>query len=194
MSFFKDISRQLKNKPVLFAGVVVLVLATLFYNTQLGSLLSGMRDQNKPEDDDNVNENENTGHQSGVVPAAPAGMNSGPGSATGLRTITSGVPANCENKLTTNPSDLLPKGGNNQWGALNPSGGGGDGDGDLSQVNLLKAGHHMGIDTVGTSLRNANLQVRSEPPNPQAQVSPWGNSTITPDLMRVPLELGCGSQ
>jgi len=187
MSFFKDISRQLKNKPVLFVGVVVLVLAMLFYNSQLGSLLSGMRDQNNSQDDDNVNEN--TGQQSGVVPASPAGMNSGPGSATGLRTITSGVPTNCENKLTTNPSDLLPKGGNNQWGALNP--GGGD---DLSQVNLLKAGHHMGIDTVGSSLRNSNLQVRSEPPNPQTQVSPWGNSTISPDLMRIPLELGCGSQ
>ena len=66
--------------------------------------------------------------------------------------------------------------------------------GDLSNVNFLKAGYHVGINTVGTSLRNANLQVRSEPPNPQSQVSPWLNSTISPDLMRVPLEIGCGSQ
>ena len=186
MSFFKDISRQLKNKPVLIAGVVVLVVAMLFYNTQLGSLLNGMRDQNKSEDDD---VNENTGSQSSVVPASPAGMNSGPGSASGLKTITSGVPSNCANKLTTNPADLLPKDNNNQWGSLNPGG-----SGELSSMNLLKAGHHMGIDTIGTSLRNANLQVRSEPPNPQTQVSPWSNSTITPDLMRIPLELGCGSQ
>ena len=191
MSFLKDISRQLKNKPVLFAGVVVLVLAILFYNTQLGSLLSGMKDKLSPENNNKSlnDEDENTGQQSAVLPASPAGMNSGPGSATGLRTITSGIPANCSNKLTTNPSDLLPKDTNNQWGALNPSG-----SGDLSNINLLNAGHHMGIDTVGTSLRNANLQVRSEPPNPQTQVSPWGNSTISPDLMRVPLELGCGSQ
>lgn len=187
MSFFKDISRQLKNKPVLIAGVVVLVVAMLFYNTQLGSLLSGMRDQNNAQENDDGNESAVS--QGNVEPAGPAGMNSGPGSATGLRTITSGVPANCANKLTTNPADLLPRDNNNQWGALNPSG-----DGDLSNVNLLKAGHHMGIDTVGTSLRNANLQVRSEPPNPQTQVSPWGNSTISPDLMRVPLELGCGPQ
>ena len=61
-------------------------------------------------------------------------------------------------------------------------------------VNFLKAGYHVGINTVGTSLRNANLQVRSEPPNPQNQVSPWLNSTISPDLMRVPLEIGCGPQ
>ena len=74
---------------------------------------------------------------------------------------------------------------------LLPNGGQG---GDLSNVNFLKAGYHVGINTVGTSLRNANLQVRSEPPNPQNQVSPWLNSTISPDLMRVPLEIGCGSQ
>jgi len=60
--------------------------------------------------------------------------------------------------------------------------------------NLLKAGWLRGLDTVGASLRNANLQVRSEPPNPQVQVSPWNRSTIAPDLMRVPLEIGCGRQ
>ena len=40
----------------------------------------------------------------------------------------------------------------------------------------------MGIDTIGNTLRNANLQVRSEPANPQTQVSPWLNTTISPDL------------
>ncbi len=64
----------------------------------------------------------------------------------------------------------------------------------IDQINLLKAGHHSGINTVGGTLRNANLQVRSEPPKPKSQVSPWSNSIIEPDLMRVPLELGCGSQ
>jgi len=54
----------------------------------------------------------------------------------------------------------------------------------------LKAGYHYGIDTIGSSLRNANLQIRSEPPNPQVYVGPWQNSTITPDFMRVPLEIG----
>jgi hypothetical protein len=189
MNFLKDISRQLKNQPVLFAGFVVLVLALVFYNTQLGSFLSGMKGQSKnSEDDEDDDENTHSG-DSAVAPAAPAGMNSGPASAAGVQTITSGVPSSCANKLTTNPSDLLPKDNNNQWGSANP-----DGSGELSNVNLLKAGYHSGIDTVGSSLRNANLQVRSEPPNPQSKVSPWGNSTITPDLMRVPLELGCGGQ
>jgi hypothetical protein len=52
----------------------------------------------------------------------------------------------------------------------------------------------MGIDTIGNSLRNANLQLRSEPANPQANVGPWNNTTIAPDTMRVPLEIGQGGQ
>jgi hypothetical protein len=92
---------------------------------------------------------------------------------------------NVTNVPAVDPSELLPADQNNEWAKLNPTGAG-----DLNSVNLLKAGFHTGIDTVGGSLRNANLQVRSEPPNPTNQVSPWGNTTIEPDLMRVPLELG----
>lgn len=172
--------------PLLCVGLIVLVIALLFYNNQKGSFLSGMRNESSSSVSDNDVE-ENTDVQN-VEPANPQGMNSGPGSATGLRTITSGVPENCLTRTTSNPSDLLPK-DNNDWGTMSPNG-----EGDLENVNLLKAGHHMGVDTIGSTLRNANLQLRSEPPNPQAQVSPWLNSTIQPDLMRVPLELGCGSQ
>lgn len=97
------------------------------------------------------------------------------------------LPSSSENNQ--DPSELLPKDVNNEWAKLNPTG-----NGELSQVNLLKAGYHIGIDTIGQSLRNANLQIRSEPPNPQLNVGPWNQSTITPDFMRVPLELGVGSQ
>ena len=86
-------------------------------------------------------------------------------------------------------SALLPKDGNNQWAQLSPAG-----SGELQGINLLQAGYHIGIDTIGQTLRNANLQIRSEPPNPQMNVGPWNQTTISPDLMRVPLELGCGSQ
>lgn len=87
------------------------------------------------------------------------------------------------------PSELLPKDTNSQWAQLNPAG-----KGDLANINLLKAGYHIGIDTVGQTLRNANLQIRSEPPNPQVNTGPWNQSTMEPDFMRVPLELGQGSQ
>ena len=68
------------------------------------------------------------------------------------------------------------------------------GSGDLKNVSLLKAGWHIGINTVGQSLRNANLQLRSEPPNPQLSTGPWNQSTISADMQRRPLEIGCGAQ
>jgi hypothetical protein len=60
--------------------------------------------------------------------------------------------------------------------------------------SLLSAGFLAGIDTIGNTMKNPNLQIRSEPPNPQLNVGPWNNSTFSPDLMRTPLEIGCGAQ
>ena len=71
---------------------------------------------------------------------------------------------------------------------MNPAGAG-----DIQNVSLLKAGYHIGINTVGQSLRNANLQLRSEPANPQLNVGPWNQTTIGPDLNRRALEVGCHS-
>jgi len=88
-----------------------------------------------------------------------------------------------------NPSDLLPKDSNSQWAQLNPVG-----KGDLANINILKAGHHIGIDTIGQTLRNPNLQLRSEIPNPIVNTGPWNQSTIEQDFMRVPFEIGQGGQ
>ena len=110
-------------------------------------------------------------------------------SASGANTTMHGLPPSCTPQQTVDPMELLPKDVNSQWAQLNPSGAG-----DLKGVNLLSAGALIGIDTIGNTLRNANLQVRSEPPNPQLNVGPWNNTTIAPDLMRVPLEIGCGGQ
>ena len=99
---------------------------------------------------------------------------------------TIGLPPNCSGQANINPADLLPKYSNSSWN-LKPMG-----SGDFLGVNLLNAGYLIGVDTIGSSLRNANLQVRSEPPNPQLQVSPWMNTTIEPDPFRAPLEIGCG--
>ena len=59
-----------------------------------------------------------------------------------------------------------------------------DGEGILKGVNYLDAGFHVGVNTVGQSLRNANLNLRAEPPNPLVAVSPWFNSTIDAYLSR----------
>lgn len=89
----------------------------------------------------------------------------------------------------TNPSDLLPKDQNSEWSALNPVN-----NGNPAVPDLLQAGYHIGLDTIGQTLRNPNYQLRSDPIIPKAQVSPWNLSTIEPDLGRVPLEVGCGSK
>ena len=85
-----------------------------------------------------------------------------------------------------NSSELLPGDSQSNWADFNIPG--------MDQKNFLDAGSHVGIDTVGQSLRNANRQLRSEPPNPQVQVSPWLQSTIGPDNARRPLEIGSGAQ
>ncbi len=88
-----------------------------------------------------------------------------------------------------NPSDLLPKDQNSQWAALNPNT---MSQGNVLMPDLLQAGYHIGLDTIGQTLRNANLQLRSDPVIPKSDVGPWNHSTIEPDLGRVPLELGQG--
>ena len=60
--------------------------------------------------------------------------------------------------------------------------------GNVMSSSLLNAGHHIGVNTQGCSMRNANRGLRSEPPNPQTQVSPWLQTTICPDLHRKSLE------
>ena len=92
---------------------------------------------------------------------------------------------NCWPKEQLTPNELLPQDNSTAWAQVNP-----EGSGTLKDRNFLQAGHHIGINTVGQTLRNANLQLRSEPPNPQVKVSPWIQSTIQPDTNRKPLEIG----
>ena len=88
-----------------------------------------------------------------------------------------------------NPSDLLPSDKNSQWASLNPVN-----QGNVNTPDLLQAGYHIGLDTIGQTLKNPNLQLRSDPIIPKKEIGPWNQSTYEPDLMRVPLEVGCGPQ
>lgn len=58
---------------------------------------------------------------------------------------------------------------------------------DLQGLNFLDADR---FTATTTTTRNANLQLRSEPQNPRKMVCPWQQSTIDPDSMRKPLEIG----
>jgi hypothetical protein len=82
----------------------------------------------------------------------------------------------CMTRDRLTSADLLPLDANSKWAELNPQC-----SGDVQDQNYLTAGYHIGINTVGQSKRNANLQLRYEPPNPQIPVSPWQISTIEPD-------------
>ena len=90
---------------------------------------------------------------------------------------------------TVVPADLLPKDNNTQFGDFNMLN-----QGNIVMPDLLDAGYLIGLDTIGQTLRNANLQERSDPIIPKTNVGPWNNSTIEPDFGRVPLELGGNAQ
>jgi hypothetical protein len=82
--------------------------------------------------------------------------------------------------------DLLPHdNGINTWNVASPGV-----QGALSDQNFLDSGYHYGINTVGQSLRNANYQLRSDPPIPQVAVGPWNISTIEADTNRKQFEIG----
>ena len=94
-------------------------------------------------------------------------------------------PAGCYPRDQLTPGELLPKDQNSVWSQQNPMG-----TGSLKGKNFLSAGALIGINTVGQSMRNANYQLRSEPPNPQVAVSIFNQSTISPDFSHRPLEIG----
>lgn len=187
----KDLQKFVKVHHVLaLVGLVLLAAVVMQYSKRKGTAVDRMSG-NRGFAGQAVSATNVGGQSSGSVsPANPAGQNEVFSAVSGMPGPQGyGLPPSCSRQPVVKPEDLLPKDTNSQWAQLNPRG-----SGDLNNVNLLQAGYLYGINTVGSSLRNANLQVRSEPPNPQVQVSPWMNTTIEPDLMRTPLELGCGPQ
>ena len=193
MKLFKKLEKMFSGRVLLLIGVVVVIVALGSYSMEKGKIGEAMKVP--------INTTPKTAsaeahaHSStpsmeagtgGPGPANPEGSNSGPASVSGIATTKPNFPS-CSQAPPQDPAALLPKDENSQWAQLNPRG-----QGTLENVNLLSAGHLIGIDTVSNTLRNANLQVRSEPPNPQQNVGPWNNTTIAPDLMRQPLEIGCG--
>ena len=181
--------KKLWNDYGIGALIVLLIIAYCIY---MFAGYLGVKGMPGPESNAQMQpqyKNTNAAYSGAVQPSEPLGHNEVFASANGVQTSMPGIPSSCSKPNVQNPDELLPKDTNSQWAQLNPSG-----KGELANINLLKAGYHIGIDTVGQTLRNANLQIRSEPPNPQLNVGPWNTSTITPDMMRVPLELGQGGQ
>lgn len=179
MKFVKSLENMLKSQTFfIILAVIVLIIGLNYYSKNKSSLLSGFTQLN-PE---NVNPTMKSEHVSNVEGASASPDVGSPISGIEGPSVNS---SNSVQKQISNPADLLPKDTNSEWAQLNPNGAG-----DLQNISLLKAGHHTGINTVGSSLKNANLQVRSEPVIPKSSVGPWLNSSIEPDCIRPKLEIG----
>ena len=194
MSFLKNLQKNIKaHHFIALIGIVVLALAIAQYSGRKTNYSDGFGDgySGSPSNVANqINTNVAGGSASVAIPATESigGNEVYADVPQGSTTSTYGLgPVPRANKQY-DPSELLPKDITSQWAQLNPAG-----SADFKNVNLLKAGSLIGIDTIGSTLRNANLQERSEPPNPTTSVSPWLNTTIEPDLMRLPLEIGTRS-
>jgi len=59
---------------------------------------------------------------------------------------------------------------------------------DLSE-DLLTTGQNINLNTIPTSRKNPNLQLRSEPLLTETVTGPWNNSTIVPTYNPRPLGL-----
>ena len=189
MNFLKNYVKKIEASHATLVVIGVLFIIYLFKSYSADKMGSGSEQMSSRKTQEMYNQ-ANSAQQSGPEPSAPLGQNESYASAGGASSSMQGMPPSCSKQQVADPSELLPKNNaNDEWAKLNPSG-----NGDLQDVNLLRSGYHMGIDTVGNSLRNANLQLRSEPANPQVNVGPWNNTTIAADTMRVPLEIGQGCQ
>ena len=203
MGILKNLKKLTSSNLVLVVAAVALFIALCNYSNNKGTFLDGLENaaqvsggvpnsiRNPPQSPGVNNTNTETGCCANTggspQPSQALGSNEVYSSARGVQTSVQGLPSACSRDQVVDPKELLPKDNNSAWSKLNPQGGDG-----MSNAQFLQAGYHIGIDTVGQSLRNANLQLRSEPPNPQLNIGPWNNSTIGPDFNRRPLEIGCG--
>ena len=180
MKLAKTLKNLMSNHMVIFTVLAALVLIYFInnYSAKKGLVQSGMQSNNQMPPSNNVLNAQNAINQpesnpagnaascgvSGnpAAPAHPLGQNAGPAGVSGVQTNMHGLPPSCTRQPVVDPKQLLPKDGNNEFSKMNPMGAG-----DVANVSLLRAGYHIGINTVGQSLRNANLQLRSEPANPQ---------------------------
>lgn len=160
-----------KDKIFIFIALFILAFALFTYSDsktfRFDNMETGMDiSQKQP----SVRE---TSAQNIVAPPPPSAASSGNGYA--LAPV-------------ADPSNLLPVDQNSQWAALNPVA---MNQGSVLMPDLLTSGYHIGLDTIGQTLKNANYQLRSDPVIQKSQVGPWNQSTIEPGF-NVPFELGEG--
>jgi hypothetical protein len=162
-----------RDKVIIFIILIILGYFLITYSNSKSAVLDPMDGGN------NIASSQQT--TTGNTSAGSASMQS----TASMQPVTSGYAL----QPVANPKDLLPKDQNSQWATLNPNS---VSQGNILMPDLLQAGYHIGLDTIGQTLRNANQQLRSDPVIPKKDVGPWQQSTIEPDYGRVPLEIGYG--
>ena len=124
-------------------------------------------------------------------PRSPVAKSKSPAAVKPYVTDSISMPLNESNKI-----ELASCGGNGQFisSSLLPNKENVDEGFDFSPANLegmnFIDSSKFVIGTSSQSLKNANYQLRSEPPNPTKQVCGWNQSTIEQDTMRRPLSIG----
>jgi len=135
---------------------------------------------------DDVNQDELYKNNTNVLPRPQMSNTNAPQGNFRPAQLSNFAQMDCFPKDQLSAKDLIPReDAYNVWNQSNPPV-----QGALSNKNFLDSGHHYGLNTVGQSLKNANLQLRSDPLIPQRQVGPWLQSTIEADTNRRPFEIG----
>ncbi len=162
---------------ILLVGVVILTVILMNYNQSKS--VQHERMTVNPMDASSILQSAPSIYPSGGIESASSLLNTNLLAVSGMES-----PPAPTSQSSMNPSDLLPINQNTEWSNLNPA------SGDLKNLNLLSADQMIGINTVSSSLRNANYQERSDPAIPKVDLGPWWHSTIEPDTHRRPLEVG----
>lgn len=93
----------------------------------------------------------------------------------------------CGSNQDCEPEDLfdvdkyLPQEVNDDWYEVMPE------PVSIKNRHLVNITKPIGVNTIGSSKKNANYDLRAAPVNPKNIVSPWGNSSIDPDISIKPL-------
>jgi hypothetical protein len=122
--------------------------------------------------DNSMYDNYGTSLDDAFSPPVPPGTN------------TDAIDFNKSNTDNYNAKDFLPKEINDQWFETDFS----LAKYQLNDDKLINTDRYIiGINTVGTSLKNASYDLRGSIPNPKFVVGPFNNSTIEPDFNLKPL-------
>jgi hypothetical protein len=156
MKLLKNLKKFIKaNHLIAILGLFVLIVAISQFSNRKSNVTDNMHSGSSPQK-----------LQTGGVPEGASG-----GGEDTYATVQPSAPAAAAGGgiETPSPNELLPNSAPHAEA------------GDMNNNNLLSAGHHIGIDTVGGSRGNANLQLRADPIIQKVEVGPWGQSTHEQD-------------